>query len=285
MARRDEYDDYADAVSPVGERTQRAPRIRGGSNVFKKAWGWFNAQPAQTKVLIVGAMLVVGVVIYMAIRNKQQAASTDDSEGNPITTGPFNGRWGLPRAYAPGQAPAPGPLASNGASTPTPSPTSAVPKAPTPVAIPKPSQPAAVPAAAAKPVYPITPAALPVSQSPAAKVQAAVVAKQQTTSATNLASGVVTERNTNVTTSAIPTQNLAPLPKPPTISAVPEPTRISAPVSEPRRTYTAPAPAPTRTTTTAPTGLRTNVSLGSGPSNPLDWYRSREAGYAWPLQD
>jgi len=268
MARRDEYDDYADAVSPVGERTQRAPRIRGGANVFKKVWSWFNAQPAQTKVLIVGAMLVVGVVIYMAIRNKQQAASTDDSEGNPITTGPFNGRWGLPRAYVPGQAP-----------TPAPSPTSAVPKAPTPAAIPKPSQPAAVPAAAAKPVYPITPAALPVSQSPAAKVQAAVVAKQQTTSAANLASGVVTERNTNVTTSAIPTQNLTPLPKPPTISAVPEPTRISTPVSEPRRTYTAPTPAP------APTGLRTNVSLGSGPSNPLDWYRSREAGYAWPLQD
>lgn len=76
---RDEYDDYADAVSPVGERTQT--RTRAGRGPFLgKLWAKFNGLPAQTKVLIIGAIVVVGIVIYLNVKGKRAAATQEAAD-------------------------------------------------------------------------------------------------------------------------------------------------------------------------------------------------------------
>src|SRR5689334_11018714 len=86
---RDEYDDYADAVSPVGERTQTRTRAKGNGGPFLgKLWAKFNALPAQTKVLILGALVVVGIVIYLNVKGKSAAAS--DNANATVTQIPGN---------------------------------------------------------------------------------------------------------------------------------------------------------------------------------------------------
>jgi hypothetical protein len=42
-------------------------------------WQKFNALPGPTKVLILGAIVVVGVVIYMNVKGKSAAATQDDT--------------------------------------------------------------------------------------------------------------------------------------------------------------------------------------------------------------
>jgi hypothetical protein len=82
---RDEYDDYADAVSPVGERTGTRTRAKGNGGPFLgKLWAKFNALPAQTKVLIIGAIVVVGIVIYLNVKGKSAAAADDTATSNQI---------------------------------------------------------------------------------------------------------------------------------------------------------------------------------------------------------
>lgn len=79
--------DIDDAESPIGERDapSRAPTRAGGP--LGKAWGWFNAQPAQTKVIVIGVIVVLGVVVWMALRKK--AAPTTDENGDDILSGAF----------------------------------------------------------------------------------------------------------------------------------------------------------------------------------------------------
>jgi len=76
--------DYEDAESPVGERggSSRAPTRASGP--LGKLAAWFGAQPASTKLIIISVILVIGVVIWMALRNKGSAStSSDSSEDKP----------------------------------------------------------------------------------------------------------------------------------------------------------------------------------------------------------
>lgn len=86
---RDEYDDYADAVSPTSERTRTQTRTHAGGGPFLgKLWAKFNALPAQTKVLILGAIVVVGIVIYLNVKGKSAAAA--DNSNATVTQIPGN---------------------------------------------------------------------------------------------------------------------------------------------------------------------------------------------------
>ena len=78
--------EHDDAVSPIGadEAPSRAPTRAG--NPLARGWAWFNAQPTQTKVIIIGVIVVLGVVAWMALRNKNNA-QTDTEDVSP---GRFN---------------------------------------------------------------------------------------------------------------------------------------------------------------------------------------------------
>jgi hypothetical protein len=101
--------DYDDAVSPVGE-DERPSRARGrASGPIGRLWGWFAAQPAQTKVIILGVIVVLGVVAYMAIKGKSTAQAETDSEDKPGKFFPLgqmgpgaNGPTGIASAPTPG---------------------------------------------------------------------------------------------------------------------------------------------------------------------------------------
>lgn len=70
--------DYDDAESPVGEREAPSRSPRRATGPIAKAMAWFGAQPATTKVIVIGVIVVLGVVVYMAFK-KTPAASTDTS--------------------------------------------------------------------------------------------------------------------------------------------------------------------------------------------------------------
>lgn len=82
--------DYDDAQSPIGDEQgySRAPRRASGP--IARVWALFSAQPMTTKVLIIGVIVVVGVVAYMALKKKPAAATSDSSsETRPGLFGPL----------------------------------------------------------------------------------------------------------------------------------------------------------------------------------------------------
>lgn len=75
--------EHDDAQSPIGddEAPLRAPTRAG--NPLARGWAWFNAQPTQTKVIIVGVIVVLGVVAWMALRNKNTASTSSSEDVSP----------------------------------------------------------------------------------------------------------------------------------------------------------------------------------------------------------
>lgn len=82
--------EYDDSVSPVDEPEGRQRSVRRAQGPIGKAWAWFSAQPAQTKVIVLGVIVILGVIAWMAFR-KTPAASTDSTaaaDRNEIPTPP-----------------------------------------------------------------------------------------------------------------------------------------------------------------------------------------------------
>ena len=77
--------EHDDAVSPMGddEERSRPSQSRTGGHPLARVWAWFNAQPTQTKVIIVGVIVVLGVIAWMALRNKNSSADTSSEEVKP----------------------------------------------------------------------------------------------------------------------------------------------------------------------------------------------------------
>lgn len=75
--------DYEDAESPVGERGGYSRASTRAQGPLGKLGAWFGAQPASTKLIVVGVIVVIGVVVWMAFRNKSAATSTDSSTDTP----------------------------------------------------------------------------------------------------------------------------------------------------------------------------------------------------------
>lgn len=82
--------DYDDAVSPVGDddAPSRRSYARTGGNPFARGWAWFSAQPMQTKVVVIGVVVVLGVVAWMALR-KKTPADTSSEDVSPGAFGPL----------------------------------------------------------------------------------------------------------------------------------------------------------------------------------------------------
>lgn len=94
-----------------GERAPRRSRDRVGGPIGN-AWAWFNSQPPQTKVMVIGVIVVLGVVIWMMFRKKQPAASSSDT--TDVQAGPFS-PLGNPGAQGPTGLVSPAPSGPTGA--------------------------------------------------------------------------------------------------------------------------------------------------------------------------
>lgn len=89
-----EHDDAVDVMGDERERPSRASHERTSGNPIGRAWQWFTVQPAQTKVIILGVIVVLGVVIWMALRNKNSSQTTDQQdETQPGKFSPLGQFW------------------------------------------------------------------------------------------------------------------------------------------------------------------------------------------------
>lgn len=85
--------DYDDAESPIGEREAPSRSRTHATGPIGKAWAWFSAQPATTKVIVIGVIVVLGVVVWMALRKTNPVQTTGEE-----TTGSFkDNRGSLPK--------------------------------------------------------------------------------------------------------------------------------------------------------------------------------------------
>lgn len=118
--------DYDDAESPVNESRGGPRAVSRARGPIGKAWAWFSAQPAQTKVIVIGVAVVLGVIVWMALR-KRSANSQDNmtADSSEIPTKPTEPVGAPPSAPAPpiplggGYQPGPQPTTGPGQSGPT----------------------------------------------------------------------------------------------------------------------------------------------------------------------
>lgn len=93
--------DHDDAESIMGdeERSSRASaRVSGATGAkgpIGKAWAWFSVQPAQTKVIVIGVIVVLGVVVWMALRKDKRVENDDEVAPGKFSPLGQNGPGGL----------------------------------------------------------------------------------------------------------------------------------------------------------------------------------------------
>lgn len=138
------YDDAEDIMGGSRERPAAREAVKKANGPIGKAWAWFSVQPAQTKVIVIGVAVVLGVVVWMMFKKTPAKSSADDAapetafdkinKDRPPLGGP------VPAEFPP----QPIPLGGGFQPGPTPSPTQPGQNGPTGIA----SQPAVAPAVA-----------------------------------------------------------------------------------------------------------------------------------------
>lgn len=73
-----EYDDAEDIMGGSKESSAASQRVKKANGPIGKAWAWFSVQPAQTKVIVIGVIVVLGVVVWMMFKKQPVKSNADD---------------------------------------------------------------------------------------------------------------------------------------------------------------------------------------------------------------